>query len=78
LLLGIPADNESATIAGVVARIPCEIPGVKVVRVVAVVRQWRDRGIGSAFQTIARLALESGVEILVTIDGGDQFRPQKP
>jgi glycosyltransferase involved in cell wall biosynthesis len=41
-----------------------------------VVQHRRNWGVGSAFQTMARLALESGAGILVTIDGDGQFRSQ--
>jgi glycosyltransferase involved in cell wall biosynthesis len=41
-----------------------------------VIRHGWNRGLGIAFQTIVRYALEQGTDILVTIDGDGQFSPE--
>ena len=92
LLIGMPALNEEATIAAVIASLPREIPGIDEVRVVViddgstdktaevsraagadVVRHPTNIGVGGAFQSIYRFALQVRADILVTIDADGQF-----
>ena len=94
LLVGIPAFNESATIATVIERVPKSVAGFDQVTIVvvddgstddtaalaagagaAVVRHHKNSGVGAAFQSICRFAVESAADVLVTLDGDGQFNP---
>jgi glycosyltransferase involved in cell wall biosynthesis len=94
VLVCLPALNESASIAGVINRIPRKLDGVSRVDVVViddgstddtaaqaesvgaeVLRHVRNRGVGAAFHTALKHGIESGADVIVTIDSDGQFDP---
>jgi len=94
LVVIMPALNEEATIARVIADVPREVPDVDEVEVVVVddgstdhtvelaiaagahvVRHSTNLGVGAAFGTGIRAALERGADLIVNMDSDGQFDP---
>lgn len=88
--LVVPAYNEAATISDVIARALAETPLVIVVDdgsgdgtadlvaglPVRLIRHDRNAGKGASLVTGFRAALEAGADVIVTLDGDGQHRPE--